>query len=152
MSKVFTDSLSNYIDFSKLDMRKIFEESKKSMLIMVCEYWNNKSELETTTSLVKKFKISNVTISKYLKRGTELGLCYYNPVVEKSKTSRSNVLNGNQLKSVIQYSLDGVEIARFNSIANAERCTGANRIVIGRVCKGLDKTAGGYRWKYADLN
>lgn len=36
----------------------------------------------------------------------------------------------------------------YSSIMEAERQTGANHSVIIRCCKGIAKTAGGYRWKY----
>lgn len=150
LNKSFTDSLSNYIDFSKLDMRKIFEESKKSMLIMVCDYWNNKSELETTTSLVKIFKLSHVTISKYLKRGAKLGICSYDSSVEKTITSRRNVESMINRRKVAMCDLDFNELKLFNSVKEASVYVECHHTAICNMLSGKTKTANGYKWKYVD--
>lgn len=151
MNGVFIDSLSDYIDFSKLDMRKIFDDSKKSIMIMVCDYWNNKSELETTTSLVKIFKLSNVTISKYLKRGTGLGICNYDSAVEKSITSRRNVESMINRRKVIMCDLEFNELRLFDSIKEASIHIGCHHTAICNVLSGKAKTASGHKWKYADM-
>lgn len=52
-------------------------------------------------------------------------------------------------KRVVQYSLDGMRIAVFSTIREAERCTGVNNVVISRCCNRNDPssvTAGGFRW------
>ena len=53
---------------------------------------------------------------------------------------------------VIQMDLDGNEIAAFPSMSVAERETGINKIYISNCCNPArrQKTAGGYKWKYAD--
>lgn len=53
-------------------------------------------------------------------------------------------------KAVKQYSLDGKELAVYESIQEAIRQTGINNIC--KVVKGEIKTAGGYIWKYVDDN
>lgn len=56
-------------------------------------------------------------------------------------------------KKVVQIQ-DGVIIARYKSISEAERQTGINRATIGNVCRGYsykgrhNRTAGGFVWKY----
>ena len=49
-------------------------------------------------------------------------------------------------KPVIQYTTDGIQIAFFESAAEAYRVTGICKI--SEVCNGKRKTAGGYVWKY----
>lgn len=54
-------------------------------------------------------------------------------------------------KPVIQYDLNGNEIARYESSAEAERQTGICRMNIAAICRGKRKdmkTAGGYKWKF----
>ena len=53
-------------------------------------------------------------------------------------------------KKVDQYTLDGEYIKTFDSLKEAWLHTGATIGSIGHVCKGLQKTAGGYIWKYAE--
>ena len=50
---------------------------------------------------------------------------------------------------VIQYDLDGNELARFNSISQASRETGTKRSVIADCCHGNHNSYGDYKWKFA---
>ena len=51
-------------------------------------------------------------------------------------------------KQVIQYNLDMVEIARYESTKEAQRRCGVNSGNISKCCNGKIKTAGGYIWRY----
>lgn len=51
--------------------------------------------------------------------------------------------------AVNQYTLNGVFVNTFPSMKEAERQTGIDSTMIGRVCKGKSKYAKGYLWKYA---
>lgn len=55
-------------------------------------------------------------------------------------------------KPVLQYTLDMEFVAEYPSTAEAERQTGINNSKICQVCKGKRKSAGGYIWKYKELN
>lgn len=52
-------------------------------------------------------------------------------------------------KPVLQLSVDGDLINRFEVLNDASRITGINAAHICDVCKGKRKSAGGYVWKYA---
>lgn len=53
---------------------------------------------------------------------------------------------------VVQMDLDGNEIAVFESMTKAEEVTGVGKIYISNCCSPFrrQKTAGGYKWKYAE--
>lgn len=53
-------------------------------------------------------------------------------------------------RAILQFDENDHCICRYESIADAERATGANHANIVNVCKGKVKTAGGYKWRYAD--
>lgn len=55
-------------------------------------------------------------------------------------------------KAIIQFSLDGTIINRFNSIKDASKQTGINSSSISSCCNHREgfKTAGGYIWLWAD--
>lgn len=76
-----------------------------------------------------KSKISNRTL---LKRGC--------PKCGKKKQAAS------QSKTVLQYSLDGKLLAKYESVSEAMRKTGI--LKISNVCRGERKQAGGYIWRY----
>ena len=55
-------------------------------------------------------------------------------------------------KAVIQMQEDGVEIATYTSAKDAALATGADAGTIKECCQGRCKHAGGYRWKYKEVN
>ena len=59
--------------------------------------------------------------------------------------------NGEKVaKAVAQLGLDGTYIATFKSAHEAERTTGIKNGNISNCCRGLARSAGGYKWQYAD--
>lgn len=65
-------------------------------------------------------------------------------IAEKNKIVQQNKRG----KTVLQYTLDGEFVAEYPSIREAERQTNISNQHIGMCCKGLQKTAGGFVWKY----
>ena len=55
-------------------------------------------------------------------------------------------------RAVVQMNLEGEVIAIYPSMTKAEEATGINKIYISNCCDPLrkQKTAGGYKWKYAE--
>ena len=54
------------------------------------------------------------------------------------------------LSDLEQLTKDGKHIAYYDGIIDASIATGAPRELIGKVCHGRKKTAGGYRWKFKE--
>lgn len=52
-------------------------------------------------------------------------------------------------KKVLQIK-DGNIIREFGGVREAGRTTGIGRVNIGCACRGIQKTAGGYEWKYME--
>jgi len=57
--------------------------------------------------------------------------------------------NDTRKKEVIQYSLDGDEIAKYISVAEASKKSNLSKSTISRVCRGERKHGGGYHWCYS---
>lgn len=55
-----------------------------------------------------------------------------------------------QRRIIIQFSLDGVFIKKWNSIEEASKSLGLCRSGISRTCSGEYKKCGGYKWCYMD--
>lgn len=64
--------------------------------------------------------------------------------------ARATAHNVGKRRSVVQLSLDGQELQRFESLLSASKALGIDVRSIGNVCKGKTKSAGGYRWRYAE--
>jgi len=54
--------------------------------------------------------------------------------------------------AIVQYSLDGTELARFKSLSEAERETGVPRDGISDCCCSGTEVYGGYVWRFADAS
>lgn len=54
-------------------------------------------------------------------------------------------------RAVLQLSLDGSLIARFDSAIAIERALGFDNSNISKACRGKQNTAYGYKWQYASL-
>ena len=78
----------HYIDkFNSIDWDNLLKISLKSNIIKVIETWNMNS-CKTTKEISNMLNIDKSTVIKYLKTGTELGLCYYNAELEKDKSNK----------------------------------------------------------------
>ena len=65
-----------------------------------------------------------------------------------TRNKRAKISNRNQQKAVLQLDLDGEYINEFECIGDASRAINGDISAIIRVCKGKNKTAYGYIWKY----
>ena len=131
-------------DLSLIDWLKCHEYACKSLVKTACDYWNN--GIKDTTYIGNILKLSRNTIVKYLKQGVELGWCDYNPRQVLINNGKMN--GGYNKRKIIQLTLDGEFIKEWNSIIEAK-----NKLKISAIsqcCRGLYKTAGGFKWHYKD--
>lgn len=57
---------------------------------------------------------------------------------------------GKRNKAVVKFSMDGKYICEYKSISEASRKTNAKRSAICRTCKGINRVAGNFKWKYKE--
>ena len=136
------DGHESYSDVTK---KKMSESAKRrnadsEKFNRICEgnrrRWLDKSEHEKASNSLKKYYERNPS------RRSEIGAerkRYFLEHPEKKKTRRVN-----------QYSLDGVFVQTWNSIAEAGSKLGVSTQNICTVCAGRRKNAGGYVWRYSD--
>jgi len=79
--------LSTHFNLYNIDWNKIWENSNDTILPLIWDEWN-RGELTSTKSIGEKFNLSSSTIVKYLKIGTELGKCDYDPNEQRLKGLR----------------------------------------------------------------
>lgn len=104
-------TLNNILDFSNVDWNLVWKNSQKSFAKISWDLWN--SGLKNSMNIANELKLSRHTIIKYLKNGTKLGFCDYNPKEEMRKSALTNACNNQKLKCTLPNS----EIKYFNSIA-----------------------------------
>ena len=96
-------------------------------------------------------RISQETKEKL--RLTKLGEKNPNYRKHPSEETRKRMRDSNaKSKSCLQFSKDGVFIAKFSSMCEAERKLGICNTNIAECCKGKRVSAGGYIWKYNSDN
>lgn len=74
--------------------------------------------------------------------------------LSKSKTGKMMGANNPNSKPIIQFNVNGDIIAEYDSIKSAERALGISGKAshIGDVCRGKQKSAYGFFWKYKDTS
>jgi len=108
-------------------------------------------EFETAKEAAELYNCTRCTITYACTGRTRMGVGFlwrykkdyygekitYNPYVPKTK-------------SILQYDLENNLIAEYESMAQIEEMFGYNGTNIRGVCNGRQKTAYGFKWKYAD--
>ena len=68
-----------------------------------------------------------------------------------NKASKTMLEKEDYFNRINQYDLDGNFIKQWRSIKNIEKNIKISRKSVSRCCRGLQKTAGGYKWGYANI-
>jgi len=105
---------------------------------------NHKNEFEKTNNCVHNLEWCTANYNNNYGTHTE----------RQRNKIKGRFNNPKTSKPVLQYTLDGVFVAEYPSIMEAERQTKVNRSQIRNCCnnKSHCKSAGGYIWKYKSPN
>ena len=76
-NSILHSELNNLFNLNNVDWIKIGQDSERSILLEICELWNNRKDFESINSISKKIPYCKDTIRKYIKIGKELNLCKY---------------------------------------------------------------------------
>lgn len=147
-NNILESELSIMFDLSETDWKKCHEYACGSLVKEVCEMWDN--GVKSPLSISKMLKIDRCTVRKYLKQGSVIGLCKYNPKEEMIKNVLRNSEKNKETRSVkiIQLTKDNEIIKEWSSITDAQN--DLHIYNISAACSGIQKTAGGYRWTYKE--
>lgn len=151
---VSTDKNNRYFKKNKTNImyRQLRPRYDKDGYIMVCLYKDKKYKNFRLHRLIAEMFIPNP--NNYPEVNHEDGNKQNNCVDNlKWCTTSENQLHScyvlkNNIKSVVQYDLNGNFIKKWESIRHASRCLNIPHNGIVANCKGKQKTSGGYTWKY----
>jgi hypothetical protein len=73
-------------------------------------------------------------------------------IAENNQHSVNSGLTKITKRRVTQFDMEDNEIQKFESLDAAGKATGVDDGCIAKVCKGSRKSAGGFKWKYTDIN
>ena len=118
--------LAELLNFKEndIDWLKVYESGFRNLVKTACILWNE--GLKSTVKIGNNLNLSSGAIRNYLKKGTELGWCSYNPKEEICEKVIC-LTTGEIFNSIHEASLNGRESIRPN---------------ISACCKGKHKSAG----------
>lgn len=139
---MLNSELCNIVDLNYVNWDEVRTTSEKNFAKLICEEYKNGLSYN---SILKKYKISSPTLTRYLKIGNECKWINYDGILQRNKSIRKKFAN-----PVSQFDKKHKFIKTFCSQCEAQRITGISSSTIGECCKGKRKTAGGFIWRYAD--
>lgn len=152
-NSILNSELSKLFDLSIINWSKCAEFANKNIVKEVCNYWNNRKENETTVDVGIKFNLARNTIQTYLKKGTKLGWCKYNPKEEIKKASvKSGKASGKRVEMFKNNKSLGTFLSCRELDRQSEKLFGIKLSFTGisSVCLGSRKSHKGFTFKYVE--
>lgn len=131
-NSILHSEINNFIDLSLVDWNLLAIDCLKSKVIEVCEIYN--SGVKNTVEISKLLGIDSSTVSDYLWRCNEIGLCKYEPNQRHMKKIIC-VDTGKIYDSLKNVALDGFNTSQVSACCNHRKNA---------------KVAGGYNWCFLD--
>lgn len=152
---IVKSEMQNYFDLSNIDYDKANNfASNKSIVVEVCKY-KKENPLCTTGDIVKKFKISNTTVVRYLRIGENLGLIdkyipHQHPKATTYQRGKAREVNS---KEVYQFTMEGIFVKKYSSIVYAAKCIGGDPSNLSQACRRTanHKSYKGYLWSFTEI-
>lgn len=130
-SNILKSQMVSIFNLSNIDWTEIDKISQKSLVKEICNC--KKEDANISVSQIScKYKISPNTVLRYLKQGTKLGWCNYNPVLEHQKSIDEKK---KKVKCITTNTF-------YNSVKEASNSTGVFAQNISSCCKGKYNYAG----------
>jgi len=147
-NSILHSELTQLFDLSSINWSKCHESGCCNLVKTVCKLWNDK--VNNIMQIGIDLNISRDSVIKYLKQGTTIGLCHYDPVKEQLKGRKNATIASTAKcsKAVVQINKDTLEFIReYTSAEEAYRQTKINHI--SACCLNKLKQAGGFKWMFA---
>ncbi|MBO3398508.1 hypothetical protein JJB71_13265 [Clostridium perfringens] len=155
-NSILNSELNVLFDLSKIDWLQCADFANKNIVKEVCDHWNNKGEDETTNDVGKKFNLDRKTIINYLKRGTKLGWCEYNPKDERFKGALKTIQKNKTKCKGVEILKNNQRLGMFESRKEleiqSEKMFNVKLLAnnIASVCNGKRKQYKGFTFKYIE--
>ena len=133
---------SNDVNYDKFLKNEIAKD--------ICKLKNDNPNI-STTEIAKKYNLHKSTVSNYLKIGTIIGLCKYDPSEEAKRINTKREYKNSKAVEVFK---DGKSLGSYKSTGYLSKISleefGVNLLQtsISNVCRGKRKTHKGYVFKY----
>lgn len=147
---ILNSELNLLFDLSKIDWIECEKYCMSNLVKIACDYKRINPNM-TTVEIGNIMNLHSSTISKYLKKGTEIGWCEYNSKEESKKATKNAI---NSTKKYIEIFKDNVSLGIFKGITElgrqSEKLFGIrlSNQGISSACMGKFKQYKGYVFKY----
>ena len=149
---ILNSKLNEIFDLNKIDWVECEGFALSNLVKKVCNY-KRENPIATVKEISKIMSISSSTINSYLKRGTRMNWCHYNPSdANKIKIAKAIEKTSKQ----VEVFKDNISLGIFKSIAELQRKSkelfGVKLfdVYIINVCKGRRKEYHGFTFRYVD--
>lgn len=126
-TNILNSKLNRLLNLSNVNWYECHELSLKSDVKMICDIWNE--GVRNTSEIVKITKFCKSTVVKYLKNGSEIGMCDY--TIEESMQNINRKASEHLYKAVICVNTGEI----FNSIKEACDTYGVHGSNLIKCCK-----------------
>ncbi len=147
---ILKSNIIDLFDLSNINWNKCEEFALSNRVKIACEYKKNNPNM-TSSEIGRIMNLHCRTIAKYLKKGTELGWCEYDPVEEHRK-SLIKIKRG--ISKKVEIFKDGVSLGIFESTMELERKSlelfgiKIQHSEVSKVCLNKNSNYKGYIFKY----
>lgn len=138
-ANIMKSPLNKLFDLTNIDWIECLKFASSTIVKDVSDLWNKGYKVK---EIKKELKLSQFTVTRYLKQGKILGWCTYDSVEESSKNGRK------QRKAIVQLSENLEFIKRWISQSEASRELNISSGNISLACIGKQKTSGGFKWMF----
>jgi len=135
-NSIMNSELPMLLNFKEedIDWLKCHEYACNSLVKIVCDLWN--SGINNLVEINNKLKISKITTRRYLKQGSILGWCNYDP--KKELLINKNNFKNKLSKKIVCITTNEI----FNSQIKGANKYNINSMGISYCCNGKQKSAG----------
>jgi DNA-directed RNA polymerase subunit RPC12/RpoP len=145
-NNIINSKINGLFDLSNIDWDEIGGLAIKTLVRTACDLFNEDKYM--LKEIGKIMNLSGGTITTYLKQGDELGWCDY-VTGRVTKSNKEDIIKRNS-KPVIQLTNEGEFIKEWVNARIASEEMNLNSECIKNVCRGTQKSTGGFKWKYKD--
>jgi predicted DNA-binding protein YlxM (UPF0122 family) len=142
-ANIENSELKKLIDFDSVDWIRIEVESVRSWVKIV---WGLYAEGLSLKQIAEEMKLSQGTVSSYLRKGHEIGKFDYYKRMKEENTKRGK----QKRKPIVQLSLNGDFIKEWDSLIDIQEVSDKTINNVQDCCSGHQKTAYGFRWAYKE--
>lgn len=86
---ILKSELSSILDVSNVDWKKASEFANNSLVKTICCFWNDNHDNMTNIEIAEHFKVHPTTVKRYLRKGTEIGMCDYKHISCKDSIKKA---------------------------------------------------------------